>query len=127
MVDVHLFQRINIEPQMKETTAYIALGANLGNRQGNIESALRWLGDTPGICVTKVSSLLENPAVGGPAGSPPFLNAVAEIQTTLPPRDLLARLLEIEHQLGRQRREKWEARLIDLDLILYGESIVDEP
>jgi 2-amino-4-hydroxy-6-hydroxymethyldihydropteridine diphosphokinase len=108
-------------------TAYIALGANLGERRANIERALDLLGGTPNIRVTKISTFLENPAIGGPADSPPFLNAVAEIETSLPPRDLLARLLDIEKTLGRQRRQKWEARLIDLDLLLYGDAIVDDP
>jgi 2-amino-4-hydroxy-6-hydroxymethyldihydropteridine diphosphokinase len=108
-------------------TAYIALGANLGDRRANIDRALALLRASPGVTVMKISSLLENPAVGGPADSPPFLNAVAEIETTLPPRDLLARLLEIERQLGRERREKWDPRLIDLDLILYGDEILDDP
>ena len=107
-------------------TAYIAFGANLGDRRANIERAAELLRVTPGVRVTKLSSFLENPAVGGPADSPPFLNAVAEIQTSLPPRELLWRLLAIEHQLGRQRRQKWEARIIDLDVLLYGDAIVDE-
>ena len=75
----------------------------------------------------RVSSLLENPAVGGPKDSPPFLNAAAEIETTLSPIELLHRLLEIEKSLGRVRREKWEPRLIDLDLLLYGDQIIDTP
>ncbi|MEA2736440.1 MAG: hypothetical protein QOE14_2891 [Humisphaera sp.] len=108
-------------------TAYIALGANLGDRRGNIDAALDRLRATPGVRVTKVSSLLENPAIGGPADSPPFLNAAAEIETTLAPRALLDALLDIERQLGRERREKWGPRTIDLDLLLYGEQILDEP
>ena len=108
-------------------TAYIALGANLGDRRGNLERALDLLRATPGVRVTKLSTFLENPAVGGPPDSPPFLNAVAEVETSLPPRDLLARLLAIEHQLGRQRRHKWDPRLIDLDVLLYGDTIIDEP
>src|SRR2546421_7992173 len=99
-------------------TAYVALGSNLGDRKANIEAALEKLRRTSCIEVTNVSSLLENPAVGGPPGSPAFLNAVAEINTALAAGDLLHRLLEIEHELGRFRREKWEPRLIDLDLLL---------
>lgn len=108
-------------------TAYIALGANLGDRQANIESAIERLRATEGIRVMKMSSLLESPAVGGPPGSPPFLNAAASLETTLSARELLDRLLDIEQELGRQRREKWGPRLIDLDLLLYGEQIVAEP
>ena len=108
-------------------TAYVALGANLGDRAANIEAALAKLRETPSIEVTRVSSLIETPAVGGPPDSPPFLNAAAEILTTLSPQSLLARLLEIEQQLGRTRRVKWGPRLIDLDLILYGDQIIAEP
>jgi 2-amino-4-hydroxy-6-hydroxymethyldihydropteridine diphosphokinase len=107
-------------------TAYIALGANLGDRRANLERALQHLRDTPNVRVTKTSSFLENPAVGGPPDSPPFLNTVAEIQTTLEPHELLARLLSIEQQLGRHRRAKWDPRLIDLDLLLYGDVILAE-
>jgi 2-amino-4-hydroxy-6-hydroxymethyldihydropteridine diphosphokinase len=107
--------------------AYIALGANLGDRAHSIGAALDRLRSEPLIIVRKVSSLLENPAVGGPTGSPPFLNAVAEIATTLPPRDLLGRLLDIERDLGRRRLGKWGPRTIDLDLLLYGDQAIDEP
>jgi 2-amino-4-hydroxy-6-hydroxymethyldihydropteridine diphosphokinase len=108
-------------------TAYIALGANLGDRRGSIARAIDLLRATPGVTVTKTSSLLENAAVGGPPDSPPFLNGAVEVHTTLAPRELLARLLEIERALGRERREKWGPRSIDLDLLLYGDRIVHEP
>jgi 2-amino-4-hydroxy-6-hydroxymethyldihydropteridine diphosphokinase len=107
-------------------TAYIALGANLGDRGANIESAIELLQQTPGVLVSKVSSLIENPAVGGPKNSPAFLNGAVEVQTALSPRELLERLLEIERTLGRERREKWGPRVIDLDLLLYGDQIVSE-
>src|SRR5438552_9398031 len=105
--------------------AYIALGANRGDRQENLRVAIRELNQTPGIEVARVSTFLENPAVGGPADSPTFLNAAAQLRTTLSPQQLLARLLEIERQLGRVRREKWAPRLIDLDLLLYGDQTID--
>ncbi len=105
-------------------TAYIALGANLGDRRANIEAAIEKLKDTPGIESLRPSSLFENPAVGGPEDSPAFLNAVVELTTTLDPEALLDRLLQIERELGRERREKWGPRLIDLDLLLYGEQVI---
>ena len=74
-----------------------------------------------------MSFLLENPAVGGPAGAPAFLNAAAELSTTLPPRELLSRLLRVETDVGRVRRDRWEPRPIDLDLLLYGDRVIDEP
>ena len=107
--------------------AYIALGANLGDRRANIDAAVEQIRSTDGVTVAKVSSLMENAAVGGPAGSPPFLNAVAEVETALSPRQLLDRLLQIEQSLGRTRREKWGPRIIDLDLVLYGDQIIAEP
>ena len=71
--------------------------------------------------------MLENPAIGGPAGAPAFLNAVAEMQTSLDPGALLGRLLETERQLGRIRKKKWEPRIIDLDLLLYGDRVIRSP
>ena len=109
------------------TTCYIALGSNLGDRAANLAAAVDRLRATPELRVTKISSYLENPAVGGPTDSPSFLNAVVEIETTLPPRALLERLLEIERELGRVRREKWGPRVIDLDVLLYGDQVIDEP
>ena len=108
-------------------TAYIALGSNLGDRAALIRGALHALDDTDAIQVTRVSSLLENPAVGGPSDSPPFLNAAAEVQTSLAPEELLARMLQIERQLGRERCERWSPRTIDLDLLLYADQVIDSP
>jgi 2-amino-4-hydroxy-6-hydroxymethyldihydropteridine diphosphokinase len=107
--------------------AYIALGANLGDREANIRAALDRLDASEGIHVEKVSSLMENPAVGGPPNSPMFLNGAAEVRTTLSPRQLLRRLLEIERELGRERHRKWDPRTIDLDLLLYGNQVIEEP
>ena len=105
-------------------TAYIAVGANLGDREGNIRTALRKLSSVEGVSVARVSSLIENPAVGGPAGSPDFLNGAAEVQTTLGPHELLERMLDVERRLGRDRRQRWEPRPIDLDLLLYGDQSI---
>jgi 2-amino-4-hydroxy-6-hydroxymethyldihydropteridine diphosphokinase len=105
-------------------TAYIALGSNLGSREANISAAIEQLVQTPGVQVVTISKLIENPAVGGPADSPAFLNAAARVDTTLGSHALLHRLLEIEKSLGRERRVKWEPRPIDLDLLLYGNQII---
>ena len=109
---------------MQPITAYIALGSNLGDRAANLASAVAKLRQTPEVEVVRVSSSLENAAVGGPDDSPPFLNAAVEVRTTLGAHALLNRLLEIERELGRQRREKWEPRVIDLDLLLYGDHVL---
>lgn len=105
-------------------TAYIAIGSNLGDRHANVRRALALLVETPGIEVRKISSMMENPAHGGPEGAPDFINAAAEVVTTMTAQTLMKRLLEIEAQMGRVRRTKWEPRVIDLDLVLYGNSIV---
>jgi 2-amino-4-hydroxy-6-hydroxymethyldihydropteridine diphosphokinase len=107
--------------------AYVALGSNLGDRAGNIANALRRMQASDGIHVEQVSRNYETPAVGGPAGSPDFLNAAARVQTTLNPDPLLRRLLSIERAMGRQRRQKWEPRIIDLDLLLYGDETISQP
>jgi 2-amino-4-hydroxy-6-hydroxymethyldihydropteridine diphosphokinase len=105
-------------------TAYIALGANLGDRAANLATAVDCLRGTGSVEVVKVSHSYETAAVGGPTDSPPYLNAAAELRTSLPAMDLLARLLEIEREIGRVRREKWEPRPIDLDLLLYDDQII---
>jgi 2-amino-4-hydroxy-6-hydroxymethyldihydropteridine diphosphokinase len=116
-----------VAPPRPTVTAHIALGSNLGDRTANLRRAIDLLGSTAGIRVTAVSSFLDNPAVGGPAGSPPFLNAAAAVETNLPPDLLLRRLLEIEHEMGRERRRKWEPRVIDLDLLLYSDRVIHTP
>lgn len=104
--------------------AYIGLGSNLGDREVNLKRALALLIETPHVELRRISAFHENPAVGGPEDAPDFINAAAEVHTTLTPQALMKRLLEIEHEMGRNRREKWEPRSIDLDLLLFGNTIV---
>ena len=111
---------------MSESIAYIALGANLGHREANLRQAIQLL-ESSETHVQRVSSYLENPAVGGPVDSPPFINAVAEVRTSLTPHHLLERILQIERELGRVRSEKNAPRPIDLDLILYGDRAIATP
>ena len=103
------------------------MGANLGNREANLRDALHRLGATADVRVSRVSSFHENPAVGGPPDSPSFLNAAAAVETTLGPSQLLHRLLEIEREMGRERRRRNDPRPIDLDLILYEDEVVRSP
>jgi 2-amino-4-hydroxy-6-hydroxymethyldihydropteridine diphosphokinase len=109
------------------STAYIALGSNLGDRQDYLDRALAMLQDQAGIVVTRVSASYETVPVGGPPGQPNFLNAAAELETDLEPHDLLRTLLAVEAALGRVRRERDGPRTIDLDLLLYGDLVCQEP
>lgn len=107
-----------------QNTAYIGVGSNLGDRETNLRKAISLLMLTPYVFIRRISSFLENQAVGGPEDAPPFLNAAVELRTTLAPQTLMRHLLEIEQLLGRERRIKWEPRNIDLDLLLYGDEII---
>jgi 2-amino-4-hydroxy-6-hydroxymethyldihydropteridine diphosphokinase len=106
---------------------HIGLGANLGDREATIRAALERLDAEEGIEVVRVSSLRETDPVGY-EDQPPFLNGVAELETELPPGELLERLLAVERDLGRVRQgPRYGPRTIDLDLLLYGDALVDEP
>jgi 2-amino-4-hydroxy-6-hydroxymethyldihydropteridine diphosphokinase len=107
--------------------AYIALGSNLGDRQSYLDRALAALQEHPAINVTRVSSYYETDPVGGPPGQGLYLNAAAEIDTELTRSDLLQALLDIEAGLGRVRQEPHGPRTIDLDLLLFGDQVVQEP
>ena len=107
--------------------AYVGLGANLGRRAANLESALALLRREPGLEVVAVSSFRETDPVGF-VDQPPFLNAAAAVETDLSPRELLERLLAVERTLGRTREgPRFGPRTIDLDLLLYGDAVVSEP
>ncbi len=107
--------------------AYIALGSNLGDRGAALERALKALRDHPAVAVLRVSSFLETEPVGGPPGQGRYLNAAAELETTLPAEKLMRLLLEIESRLGRVRGERFGPRTIDLDLLLYGSLTCETP
>ena len=109
------------------TRVFIGLGANLGDREATIRAALDALAGEDGIEVVAVSRLRDTEPVGvGP--QPRFLNGVAEIETSLSPRDLLDRLLATERRFGRTRVPgEHGPRTLDLDLLLYGDETIDEP
>ena len=108
------------------TTAYIGLGSNLGNREACIRSALKKLAQAEQTNVTRVSDIIETAPLGQ-ADQPQYLNAVAEINTTLSAEELLGKIADIETSLGRMRKEKWSPRVIDLDLLLFGQEVMDRP
>lgn len=103
------------------TRAYVGVGANLGERERTIESAIAAL---PGVVA--VSALRETDPVGV-VDQPRFLNGAVALETRLSARELLDTLLGIERSLGREREERWGPRTIDLDLLLYGGLELDEP
>jgi 2-amino-4-hydroxy-6-hydroxymethyldihydropteridine diphosphokinase len=107
-------------------SAFVGIGSNLGDREGNFRQAIELLSAEDGIDVVAVSEIRETAPVG-PVEQGPFLNGAVRIETELGPRELLERLLTVEERLGRVRRERWGPRTIDLDLLLYGDDIVDEP
>jgi 2-amino-4-hydroxy-6-hydroxymethyldihydropteridine diphosphokinase len=104
--------------------AFIGLGANLGDREGTLRRALALLAGRDGIDVVAVSSAYES-APWGPVEQPPYLNAAAELETTLEPHALLGQLLAVEAELGRVRDVRWGPRTCDLDLLLYGDRTID--
>lgn len=108
--------------------AYVALGANLGDREATIRAALADLDAAPGVRVAAVSILRETEPVGY-LEQPPFLNGAAALETTLEPRALLELLLEVERRHGRAREgvPAQGPRTLDLDLLLYGSVTIDEP
>jgi 2-amino-4-hydroxy-6-hydroxymethyldihydropteridine diphosphokinase len=107
------------------TVAFIGLGSNLGDREENIRAALERLSELGPL---RASTVRETEPVGI-TDQPSFLNAAAEVETELSARALLESLLAIERDLGRDRtaEQRWGPRTIDLDLLLYGEEVVDEP
>lgn len=104
--------------------AFVGLGSNLGDRLANLASAVALLSREPGFAVRKVSLAYESEPVGPP--QPRYLNAVVRMGTLLSARATLQRLQAIEEQMGRIRRERWGSREIDLDLLLYGDRLVEE-
>ncbi len=107
--------------------AYVGLGSNLGDRGAMLSRALELLGNDADLELVATSPVRETEPVGL-REQPPFLNAAAAIETELSARLLLDRLLEIERRLGRVREgPRFGPRTIDLDLLLLGDQVVDEP
>src|SRR4051794_37084199 len=109
-----------------EVLAYLGLGSNLGNREAYLTAAMESLAEPPVVRIFRRSRVYESEPWGVTA-HPCFLTRLLEIKPSLAPRDLLARLKQVEQELGRQPSRRWGERLIDLDLLLYDQQQVDEP
>lgn len=111
-------------------TAYLALGSNLGDRRAQLRQAVDRLPcEEPGagLRVTGVSGVYETDPVGGPDDQGPYLNLVAEVETTFDPFQLLERCLAVEQAGGRERSIRWGPRTIDVDVLLYGDVRIESP
>jgi 2-amino-4-hydroxy-6-hydroxymethyldihydropteridine diphosphokinase len=105
--------------------AYLLTGGNMGNREKNLATAKKLITERAGK-VTRASALYET-AAWGKTDQPSFYNQALEVETSILPKDLLKLLLEIEMKLGRQRDEKYGPRTIDIDILLYGDQICNDP
>jgi 2-amino-4-hydroxy-6-hydroxymethyldihydropteridine diphosphokinase len=106
--------------------AVIAMGSNLGGRLENLQGGLDALFDAPGFTFVAVSPVFETAPVGGPQ-QPAYLNAVLIAGTTLSARAVLDRCHSVEAAYGRTRAQRWGPRTLDLDLIIYGDEVSDDP
>ena len=109
---------------MGRTTAFIALGANLGDRRANIGRAVELLGESNGVSVAGLSRMIETSPLAG-MDQLDYIDAVVRVETELGAADLFTAMTSIEDTMGRVRGRKWQERTIDLDLLLYGDEIIE--
>jgi 2-amino-4-hydroxy-6-hydroxymethyldihydropteridine diphosphokinase len=107
-----------------QVRAFLGLGSNLDDRLGNLRRAVVLLDRAGGVRVVRSSRVYETAPVGPP--QPDYLNAVIEVETALEPHDLLRVCLAVEHTMGRVRAERWGPRLIDVDVLTYGDERIDD-
>lgn len=105
---------------------YIGIGANLGDREKTLQDATGILNEKPEIAIIAASAVYETAPIGV-VDQPYFLNAVLQVHTSLSARSLLNCLLAIERKFGRQRETRWGPRTLDLDILLYGDAIINQP
>ncbi|HEY6106650.1 MAG TPA: 2-amino-4-hydroxy-6-hydroxymethyldihydropteridine diphosphokinase [Anaeromyxobacteraceae bacterium] len=103
--------------------AFVGVGSNLGDRWARLALAARALRSTPRVALVRASRVWDSAPVGPP--QPRYLNAVLELETGLPPRQLLAALRQVELAAGRERRVRWGPRTLDLDLLLYADLALE--
>jgi len=110
------------------TRAYLGLGANLGHTEQTLRTAATVIATLPGTTLCARSSLYKTPA-WGLTDQPDFLNAVVMIETDLSAPELLSALMQVEHQHGRNREteQRWGPRTLDIDILLYGNQVIDQP
>ncbi|ECJ3938181.1 2-amino-4-hydroxy-6-hydroxymethyldihydropteridine diphosphokinase [Salmonella enterica] len=107
------------------TIAYIALGSNLASPLEQVNAALKAIADIPDSRIVAVSSFYRTPPLG-PQDQPDYLNAAVALDTALAPEELLDHTQRIERQQGRERKaERWGPRTLDLDIMLFGDSIIN--
>ena len=106
-------------------TVYLLLGSNLGNSKEILDKAIELIGHKVGVIISQSNNYETKP--WGVTDQPNFLNLALVVHTKLKPLEILEQTQFIENQLGRIRKEKWGARLIDIDIIFYGNEIMDEP
>lgn len=109
---------------MQYYEVYLSFGSNVGDRAANIETALKFLDDAD-VKLRKHSSMFETEPWGN-TEQEKFLNCAAEFVTSLSPHQLMNQLLAIENRMGRQRKIKWEPRIIDIDILFFGNEILNE-
>jgi len=114
-----------MNPRGAPVTAYVGLGANLGDAEGTVRNAIAALNELDATRLTAQSSLFQTAPVD--AGGDDYVNAVAQLQTALPPQRLLHALQEIERRYGRERPYVNAPRTLDLDLLLYGRERIASP
>lgn len=105
--------------------AFLMLGSNIGDRAGYLKEAVEAIANLEGSEVRRVSSVYETEP-WGKKDQGMFLNQVVEVETELEPRELLTACQKIEKTLGRKREECWGPRTVDIDILLYGENVIDE-
>lgn len=104
---------------------YLLLGSNLGDRQYFLQKAIQYI-ENEIAPVVKASSVYETQS-WGKTDAPDYLNQVILVQTNIPPQTILKKILDIEIILGRRREEKWGSRTIDIDILFYGDAVINEP
>ncbi len=104
---------------------YLGVGSNLGDRRETIKSAVKEINALEGTKVIKSSKIIKTDPVGGPARQGKYLNSALKIRTNLTPFTLLKRLKQIEKKLGRKKTARFAPRTIDLDILFYGNKIIN--